>query len=846
MVARFKDAEPKIFQEEINLLESSLDHLSRDGIQGNELLQPYKKLIQGYKKLLKITKKTFAISDIQGKILKERESKIKSLLDHSSQGFLTFGSDLLIHKEYSEECERIFNCKIGGLNVLDLLDGRNKLQRGQFAQLFNNIFFASNYETLHRSLDLLNQVAKINDNYILIEARLLEAEEEEDLEEEITDRTLLLILTDITQKRQTEEKMASMSYYDKLKDDFLANVTHELKTPLHGIVGIAESLLDQPEERLKANLQQNLRMIASSGRRLGNLVNDILDFSLLKNKSLKLSKKPINIWAVAEFVLNIHQNLLTGKSIVLRNLVPRGIRLIADEDRLIQIMHNLIGNAVKFTASGFVEVSVEQKGDYFFIHVRDTGVGISRENWERIFEEFEQADSSISRIYGGTGLGLYITKQLVKLHGGQIFLHSQEGKGSTFTFTLPADGGCLCPGVELIPSLSVSHQAIDPLAGNSEPLNLPALLEKAVGAAAVHEAATGLKSNAEIAADKNKIEGQVNILVVDDEEVNVSVLRNYFSGENVNLTIAYDGPEALEKMATANFDLVLLDVMMPRLSGYFVCETIRQTKGMLELPVLMLTARSQPQDIMAGFEAGANDYLTKPFAKTELLARVRNLLMVRKYAFNEKLLHQAEMQALQAQIKPHFLFNTLNVIAHQIRTNPQRARELLQELGELLRSSFKSSADFIPLSEEMKTVQAYLSLEGARLKGRLKVDYDLEPGLNCMIPNLILQPIVENAIKHGLFPKLEGGSLKISAFREGNFVKISIEDDGQGMTQEQLLEVLKPKGGSHGIGISNVRQRLKNLYGQELLVHSQKQKGTAVDIIIPYQPVGIEGVKENA
>jgi two-component system, sensor histidine kinase ChiS len=444
-----------------------------------------------------------------------------------------------------------------------------------------------------------------------------------------------------------ETKNTKLEELDKLKDEFLANTSHELRTPLNGIIGLAESLIDGATGALSDNTKSNLDMIASSGRRLSSLVNDILDFSRLKHRNIDLQIKPIAVREIVEVVLLLCQSLVGTRALRLVNAVGTDLPLVdADENRLQQILYNLIGNAIKFTESGTIEVSAKILAGHVstplsrdgaltarlqsFLHnsqieiaIADQGIGIANDKLDRIFESFEQADGSTARIYGGTGLGLAVTKQLVELHGGKIAVTSVVGEGSRFTFTLPT-----APAHSLesdrTPSLERSTIHIEANIGSdltasgfslSEPTDSTNGTGKLPSIQPTHvPAAQPLVAN----------NGHLKILIVDDEPVNLQVLVNNLSLANYAIAQANSGMEALA-LVEQGFtpDLVLLDVMMPHMTGYEVSQRLRQRFLASELPIVMLTAKNQVSDLVAGFEAGANDYLTKPFSKDELLARIK-------------------------------------------------------------------------------------------------------------------------------------------------------------------------------------------------------------------------------
>lgn len=421
-----------------------------------------------------------------------------------------------------------------------------------------------------------------------------------------------------------EASNAELQRLDRLKDEFLANTSHELRTPLNGIIGLSESLLDGATGPVSAPTRSHLGMIAASGRRLATLVNDLLDFSQLKHKSIALQQQAIDVRAVTEIVIALSRPLARSKALAWVNAVPEDLPPVwADENRLQQILHNLIGNAAKFTERGRVEVGAELRDGQMIIRVIDTGIGIAPEHRDRIFESFEQADGSTARRYGGTGLGLALTQQLVELHGGTIWVDSVLGRGSTFAFTLP-----------LVPA-DYSPPAAPPLLDEA-PL-LPVFASDAIATGRALDPAPSINSDRSSASqieaetDGASRDGSTTVLIVDDDPVNRQVLENYLALAHHNILQAASGTEALEIVCRhPNLDAIVLDVMMPGMTGYEVVDRLRQTRSARDLPVLMLTAKTQIGDLVAGLAAGANDYLSKPVAKDELLARLNTQLNLRQ------------------------------------------------------------------------------------------------------------------------------------------------------------------------------------------------------------------------
>jgi signal transduction histidine kinase len=235
--------------------------------------------------------------------------------------------------------------------------------------------------------------------------------------------------------RMIERLSGRLLDLDRLKDEFLANTSHELRTPLNGMIGLAQSLLHSLQGKLDVHQELHLNMIVSSGKRLSYLINDILDYSRLSNNDIRLQLASVNLHQLAQVVLTILKPLAAGRNLVLLNEVREDMPgVLADENRLEQILFNLLGNAVKYTSQGQITVGAIEHAEHVEIYVSDTGIGIPEDKFESIFRPFEQLDKLDEM---GAGLGLKITKQLVELHRGSIKVESRLGQGSRFSFTIP-------------------------------------------------------------------------------------------------------------------------------------------------------------------------------------------------------------------------------------------------------------------------------------------------------------------------------------------------------------------------------------------------------------------------
>lgn len=400
----------------------------------------------------------------------------------------------------------------------------------------------------------------------------------------------------LTQERRQQEVLRqtaieNLEKSNQIKDDFLANTSHELRTPLNGIIGIAESLMDGAAGPLHQDTCDQLRVIVHSGRRLSHLVNDILDLSKLRNGEILLKESAIDLRSLSEIVLQVLMTLAQQKKLEVRNEIPSDLPFVkGDENRLQQILYNLIGNAIKFTESGHVLLGAVQEKTRVRIWVEDTGPGIAPEKQQKIFEAFYQDDYGTTRTHGGTGIGLNVAQHLVRLHGGRLELQSSNS-GSHFAFTLEiAEKNVPSANLQHIPQMAI-------LSGGEE---------------------------FSVDASAGQIRQEVSILCVDDDPINLRVLYSQLSKRGYRVELANSGFDALEKMEKGPIpDLILLDVMMPKMNGFEVCRRLREKHDIGVLPILMLTAKTEVTALIEGFESGANDYISKPIAYHELLARIQ-------------------------------------------------------------------------------------------------------------------------------------------------------------------------------------------------------------------------------
>lgn len=385
---------------------------------------------------------------------------------------------------------------------------------------------------------------------------------------------------------------------ERLKDDLLANVSHELRTPLFGINGLAESALREFRQNNQnvGLITKNLELIQASGDRLTLLVNDLLDFSATKDEESYIKFKPVDLNKLGTLVVAICRPLLGDKDIELVNTIDPDLPLVAaDEDRLQQILVNLTSNAIKFTHDGRIELGATLTSSFAVrVSVKDTGIGIHESDHETIFKSFEKLSSKQLNLQG-VGLGLPIAKRLIEMHKSQLEMQSELDEGSVFSF-------------ELRVSLDQERSSQASIV-SKQMIRRADFLQDAL--AASPSASFQHASN-------------TTIMIVDDDEINRVVMGQQLA--EFSIVNCSNGLDALTAVEESKPDLVLLDLMMPGINGYEVCQKLRLRYSQIELPIILVTAKNHLEDLTEGFRTGANDYLPKPFHNEELRSRVENQL----------------------------------------------------------------------------------------------------------------------------------------------------------------------------------------------------------------------------
>ena len=399
---------------------------------------------------------------------------------------------------------------------------------------------------------------------------------------------------------EAQRARAAAEEADAAKSAFLSTVSHELRTPLTSVLGFAKIIQKRLEDRLfpliqtdeprtrqtMQQVQENLRVVVSEGERLTKLIDDVLDLAKIEAGKLEWHMEPVTIAEIVEHATNATASLFDRKDLALvRRVDPDLPPLVGDRDRLIQVVINLLSNAVKFTESGSVTCRAERRDGSVVVSVVDTGMGIAPDDQPKVFERFKQVGDTLTDKPKGTGLGLPICREIVEHHGGRIWVESEPGRGSTFSFSVP---------------IAAAEGAEKPF---EAPIDLAALIRQ-------------LRDRVDVATPR-PVERAPRILVVDDDP-NIRELLSQELGETgYRVQLAPNGREALAAIRRERPDLVVLDVMMPEMNGFDVAAVLKNDPATADIPILIL---SIVQDRDRGYRLGVDRYLTKPI-DTDLLFR---------------------------------------------------------------------------------------------------------------------------------------------------------------------------------------------------------------------------------
>jgi signal transduction histidine kinase len=682
-------------------------------------------------------------------------------------------------------------------------------------------------------------------------------------------------------KRSLQRSLKKLREYDQLKTDFFSNISHELRTPLTMILSPVDRILEA-QEGLPPKVVSLMNVVRVNGDRLLELINQLLEFSKLEAGRTRLVPTSVDVNALARELALAAEPLAEQRGIRLGLKLDHQLPVIAaDAEKIETVLRNLVSNALKFTpAGGVVEIETKLSDNCVTTSVTDTGIGIAEADYSRVFERFVQIDSSTSRQYSGTGLGLALVKEFVELHGGEIHVESEVGLGSRFWFTLPLS----CP--TLAPAEPPAR-----LATPAARANRFAELATVVVPAPAPAATAALPGDAPL------------VLVADDTPEMRGLIAEILA-DHYRIVAVSDGAEAWRAARHEHPDLIISDVMMPHVDGYELCRRIKQDPATAAIPFVLLTAKADLTMKIEGLNRGADDYLVKPFSPEELRARVGSLLRLRRL-HNELEERNGELQATlmelrnaQAQLVQsekmsslgqlvaglaHEINNSINAVYNGIQPLHTRARKLADSVDAALRASagaiaaserdeilagFRKISTLAEVIENgaTRTARIVRDLKAFSHPGSEKFDYfDLNQSLD-MCLNLLSNHIRHRVVVHTDYGDLgmvygpsgqlnqvfmnilsnaqqaiEGqGEITIKTRRAAGRIAVSIRDTGCGMSEETRKRIFDPffttkaPGVGTGLGLSLSYGIMAKLGGT---IECRSELGSGSEFIVSFPVV---------
>jgi signal transduction histidine kinase len=645
---------------------------------------------------------------------------------------------------------------------------------------------------------------------------------------------------------RTKEELASALHrareVDRLKNEFFANVSHELRTPLTLILSPVEDLLTKQAPGAERNA---LKVIRRNATRLLRMIDDLLDLARLEVGGLRLRVLQIDPANIAKTVAANARPAASARKIALRfSASGEPTEIYGDPHRIEIIVTNLVGNALKFTPEGgHVDVRVIYHAEGVHVEVSDTGVGIPNDQLDMIFDRFHQTETSERRRAGGVGIGLALARELAQLHGGSLTAVSELGKGSTFTLSLKRGDGHFDDAIverrRMQTDLHPARRAGDAL--NSFDL------------ANFRETGLSLPPNQArhepVLLDRGR---RPRVLVAEDEDELRAFIVSVLS-ETYDVDSASNGAEALAQLERRRPDLILTDVMMPEVSGLDLTRRVKEDSSLRHTPVILLTARGENEAALEGYEAGADDFVSKPFHTRVLEARIRAHLKMRGLSL--QLADQARLASagtLAAGLA-HEVKNPLNaaVNAAKVLESGGSSRVPSEKLLALIIDALTrinavisaldaharpADGDDLAPCNVRNAVESTLNLLEHKLKDRVRVHQDYESTGDIFAParafNQVLLNLVDNAIRSS------GENIWIELRQQDGIVSVSVADDGPGVPPDVAHRIFDPffttraEGEGTGLGL-HLSRRIARECGGELRYEPRPGGGARFVMEIP-------------
>jgi signal transduction histidine kinase len=660
------------------------------------------------------------------------------------------------------------------------------------------------------------------------------------------------------EERRRAEALAEL---DRAKTAFFSNISHELRTPLALMLGPLEDLLAGSAGELPEAARSELERVHRNAGRLLRLVNTLLDVSRLEAGRTDASYAPVDFSTLSADLASTFRSTVERAGLTLTvDCPPLSQPVYLDRDAWEKVVLNLVSNAFKFTFTGGISVRTRERNGHAVLEVRDTGTGIAASELPRIFERFHRVKDARSRTHEGTGIGLSLVRELVKLHGGTVRVDSTEGEGTTFTVELPF-GSAHLP---------------------AEHLHAPRGLESTVTGATPYLEEARRWTVVDAPPPSSPEVARARVLLADDNADMRDYIRRVLS-PHFEVETAPDGQVALESALAHPPDLVLSDVMMPRLDGVGLLRALRATPHTKALPILLLSARAGEEATLEGLVSGADDYLVKPFSSRELLVRVRsNLELVRmrrevawERAHAEKLgeavrarddflsiashelktpltAFQLNLSAIErglSQVSQVTIGDRLEVARRSVR-RLARLIELLLDVSQLTTGRLKLSPAQVDLATIVSDVVAASEEEARRLGTLLSVQLEspLPGNFDPERMGQVVHHLLSNALKFG-----QGRPVELSLRSQGNGVVLTVVDHGIGIPPDDRARIFERferavsvrQYGGLGLGLWVARQVVEAHQGA-IRVEDTPGGGATFHIHLPLDSrVGSPGTTAN-
>jgi PAS domain S-box-containing protein len=702
---------------------------------------------------------------------------------------------------------------------------------------------------------------------------------------------------DITQKKAHEREIArqraELAELDKLKTQFFANISHEFRTPLTLMMGPLEDAMAE-KEGLSASNRERLEVAHRNSLRLLKLVNTLLDFSRIEAGRIQASYEPTDLAILTTELASVFRSAIERAGMRLLVDCPAlPEKVYVDREMWEKVLLNLLSNAFKFTLEGEIEVSLRLVDSAVEMKVRDTGTGVPATEIPRLFERFHRVKGARGRSYEGSGIGLALVQELVKLHGGNVHVQSEADRGSTFTVTIPLGKDHL-PAGRIGSARTMGSTGLGGEVYVQEALRwLPETqdAEEGIQIAPLFSPPDTLSHSAK------ECEQPSRILVADDNADMRDYVQRLLSKQYEIVAVA-DGESALKSARERHPDLILSDIMMPRLDGFELLRTVRADRELKSIPVILLSARAGEESRVEGLEAGADDYLVKPFSARELLARVGSHIAMAKIrreaadqfrTLSERLdaevrLRTQELQQRNVEVveQSEMLRELSNrMLKTQDEERRRMARELHDSAGQIitalgmgmanigqkvrqnppLAKALEENQDLLlQLNKEIRTMSYLLHpplldenglseairwyTQGLSERSGLNIEVTTSESFGRLDADMelaifrIVQECLTNIHRHS-----GSRTATIRLSRRSDTVSVEVQDQGKGISEEKLAGM---KGRS-GVGIAGMRERVRHYTGTLDILSNGNGTKIAVSLPIPVREVSIgEGLGERS